>query len=52
MPPLGVKFIAPVLLPKHATFVLVFVDETALAGCVMVAEFVAEQPFVSVMVTM
>lgn len=50
VPPVGVMFIAPVLLPKHATFVLVFVLETAVAGCVIVVKFVVEQPFTSVIV--
>lgn len=47
VPPVGVIFIAPVLAPKHTTFVLVFVDETAV-GCVIVLVNVLVQTLASV----
>ena len=51
VPPVGFKFIAPVLVPKQFTLVWVLVNVKAAAGWVIVIVAVAVQPFVSVAVT-
>ena len=51
VPPVGVKSIDPVLLPKHNTFTCVVLNANGACGCVIVTVVVEVHPFASVTVT-
>ena len=51
VPPVELKLIVPVLVPKQFTFVWVLVNVKAAAGWVIVIVAVAVQPLASVAVT-
>ena len=51
VPPVTVKFIEPVLFPKHNTFTCVVVKAKPACGCVIITDVVSTHPFASVTVT-